>query len=259
MKTTIRPTFWEFTKRSAVEATRDYFAPLRMRQGAASGTSNRIAFVGGGNDPVAETVRVSDVDTPTFEVGLRNNREQSSLDEDSRFQPSDSSPFSEGRASTRTEAAAALLESIEASKKHLRDYEVMLVVRPDIEEAECDKLIEGISANVIDGGGEVKSIEKMGRRHLPHTVRKFNDGFYILLNVAAVGSLITEIERRLRVSEQVIKFITVRVGKVEKRIADIKARRDSVHNASWQPQVTAAPVESATEQSPTPDQFASRG
>lgn len=116
-----------------------------------------------------------------------------------------------------------------------RTYEIMFIVRPDVEEAEIDKLIEGFSANVTNGGGEVKSVEKMGRRRLAYTVRKFNDGFYILLNIAAEGSLIAEIERRLRVSEQVIKFITVRMDEEEKRLAKVKALRDSKVKRSAQP------------------------
>jgi small subunit ribosomal protein S6 len=116
-----------------------------------------------------------------------------------------------------------------------RTYEIMFIVRPDVEEAELDKLIEGFSANVTSGGGEVKSVEKMGRRRLAYTVRKFNDGFYVLLNVAAAGSLIAEIERRLRVSEQVIKFITVRMDEEEKRLAKVKAIRDTKVKRSAQP------------------------
>ena len=122
-----------------------------------------------------------------------------------------------------------------------RTYEIMFIVRPDVEEAELDKLIEGFSANVTSGGGEVKSVEKMGRRRLAYTVRKFNDGFYVLLNVAAAGSLITEIERRLRVSEQVIKFITVRMDEEEKRLAKVKAIRDTKVKRSSQP--ISAPVQ----------------
>lgn len=120
-----------------------------------------------------------------------------------------------------------------------RTYEIMFIVRPDVEEADIDKLIEGFSANVTGGGGEVKSVEKMGRRRLAYTVRKFKDGFYILLNIAAEGSLITEIERRLRVSEQVIKFITVRMDEEEKRLAKVKALRDSKVKRSALPVVQA--------------------
>lgn len=109
----------------------------------------------------------------------------------------------------------------------MRTYEIMFIVRPDVEEADLDKLIEGFQKNVTDGGGEIRSTEKMGRRRLAYTVRKFNDGFYVLLNIAAEGKLITEIERRLRVSEQVIKFITVRMDEEEKRLAKIKAHRET--------------------------------
>jgi small subunit ribosomal protein S6 len=116
-----------------------------------------------------------------------------------------------------------------------RTYEIMFIVRPDVEEADLDKLIEGFSANVTSGGGEIKSVEKMGRRRLAYTVRKFNDGFYVLLNVAAPGSLIGEIERRLRVSEPVIKFITVRMDEEEKRLAKVKALRDTKVKRSAQP------------------------
>jgi small subunit ribosomal protein S6 len=142
----------------------------------------------------------------------------------------------------------------ERSNRMNRTYEIMFIVRPDVEEAELDKLIEGFSANVTNGGGEVKSVEKMGRRRLAYTVRKFNDGFYVLLNVAAAGSLITEIERRLRVSEQVIKFITVRMDEEEKRLAKVKAIRDTKVKRSTQPiahaQAPAAEVAHASEAEP---------
>src|ERR1039457_3062689 len=116
-----------------------------------------------------------------------------------------------------------------------RTYEIMFIVRPDVEEADLDKLIEGFSANITSGGGEVKTVEKMGRRRLAYTVRKFNDGFYVLLTVAAPGNLIVEIERRLRVSEPVIKFITVRMDEEEKRLAKVKTLRDSKVTPSAQP------------------------
>jgi small subunit ribosomal protein S6 len=128
-----------------------------------------------------------------------------------------------------------------------RTYEIMFIVRPDVEEADLDKLIEGFSANITSGGGEVKSVEKMGRRRLAYTVRKFNDGFYVLLSVAAPGSLIGEIERRLRVSEPVIKFITVRMDEEEKRLAKVKALRDSKVKRSAQPIAQPVAVAAAAE------------
>jgi small subunit ribosomal protein S6 len=128
-----------------------------------------------------------------------------------------------------------------------RTYEVMFIVRPDVEEAELDKLIETFSGYVTSGGGTVKTTEKMGRRRLAYTVRKFNDGFYILLVIDAPAALVGELERRLRVSEQVIKFITVRMDEEDKRVAKIKAHRDAHVKRSALPQsspeAAAAPAE----------------
>ena len=123
-----------------------------------------------------------------------------------------------------------------------RVYEVMFIVRPDAVEEDVDKLIAGFSANVTNGGGTVKTVEKMGRRKLAYTVRKFNEGNYILLTVEANGAVILELERRLRVTEPVIKFITVRVDEEEKRLAKVKARRGVRRSAA---PAVAAPVAAA--------------
>src|SRR5712671_5228262 len=108
-----------------------------------------------------------------------------------------------------------------------RTYEVMFIVRPDMVEEELDKLISNLEAAVTGGKGTVKSVDKMGKRRLAYVVRKFNDGFYILLTVEGSGDMIHELERRLRVTEPVIKFITVRIDEKQKRLDKIKAIRDA--------------------------------
>jgi small subunit ribosomal protein S6 len=125
-----------------------------------------------------------------------------------------------------------------------RTYEVMFIVRPDILDEDLDKLIAGLEANITQGGGSIKSLEKLGRRKLAYTVKKFNDGNYVLMTILADGSLVGEIERRLRVSEPVIKFISVRMDEEEKRVAKIKAIRATRKKLSAQP-AAAAPVEPA--------------
>jgi small subunit ribosomal protein S6 len=106
-----------------------------------------------------------------------------------------------------------------------RLYEVMFIVRPDVAEEDADKLIAGFTATVTAGGGVVKNVDKMGRRKLAYTVRKFNDGNYVLFTIEAGGAVVLELERRLRVTEPVIKFITVRIDEEEKRLAKVKALR----------------------------------
>jgi small subunit ribosomal protein S6 len=119
----------------------------------------------------------------------------------------------------------------------------MFIVRPDMAEEEADKLIAGFSTTVTNGGGVVKSVEKMGRRKLAYMVRKFNDGNFVLLTIEANGAVVLELERRLRVTEPVIKFITVRMDEEEKRLAKVKALRGTRRKLSAEP--AAAPAAQA--------------
>ncbi len=127
-----------------------------------------------------------------------------------------------------------------------RTYEVMFIVRPDVVDEDLDKLIEGFSNTVTTGGGEVKSAEKMGRRKLAYTVQKFNEGSYILLTIASDGKLVAELERRLRVTEQVIKYITVRTDEENKRVAKLKSQRGT-RRVVAEPTVAAAAEEPVAE------------
>ena len=108
-----------------------------------------------------------------------------------------------------------------------RKYEVMFILRPDVIGEEADKLIAGFEGTITKGNGKLVSSEKLGNRKLAYTVRKFNEGNFNLLTVEADGSLVAELERRLRVTEPVIKFITVRMDEEEKRINKIKKLRST--------------------------------
>jgi len=132
-----------------------------------------------------------------------------------------------------------------------RLYEVMFIVRPDAAEEDVDKLIAGFTTTVTGGGGAVKTVEKMGRRKLAYLVRKFVDGNYVLLTIEANGAVVLELERRLRVTEPVIKFITVRIDEEEKRLAKVKAlrgtrRKVSAEHAAPAAAPAAAPPATAT-------------
>ena len=108
-----------------------------------------------------------------------------------------------------------------------RTYELMFIVRPDMPEEEQDKLISNLETQVGNAGGTVKTVERMGKRRLAYHVRKFQDGIYVLMVLEGAGGMVKEVERRLRVAEPVIKFITVRVDEEQKRLAKVKAIRDT--------------------------------
>ena len=127
-----------------------------------------------------------------------------------------------------------------------RTYELMFIVRPDMAEEDLDKLISTLETAVSSSGGTMKNVEKMGKRRLAYTVRRFHDGMYILLTVEGAGGLIHELERRLRVTEPVLKFISVRIDEEQKRLDKIKAIRDARKKVSAQP-AAAAPAAPAAE------------
>ncbi len=126
-----------------------------------------------------------------------------------------------------------------------RTYELMFIVRPDMTDEDLDKLISTLQSAVPASQGSVKSVEKMGKRRLAYTVRKFNDGIYVLLIVEGGGSAIHELERRLRVTEPVIKFLTVRTDEEQKRLDKIKALRDARKKVSAQPAASGEPTPAA--------------
>ena len=129
-----------------------------------------------------------------------------------------------------------------------RTYELMFIVRPDMTDEDLDKLISTLQTAVPASGGTVKSVEKMGKRRLAYTVRRFNDGIYVLLVVEGGGAVIHELERRLRVTEPVIKFLTVRIDAEQKRLAKIKKLRDARKKVSaQQPAAAEEPATPAAE------------
>ena len=103
-----------------------------------------------------------------------------------------------------------------------RTYELMFIVRPDMVDEDLDKLIANLESTVTGAAGTVKNVDRMGKRRLAYTVRKFREGVYILMTIEGTGTVIHELERRLRVTEQVIKFLTVRIDEEQKRLEKIK-------------------------------------
>ena len=116
-----------------------------------------------------------------------------------------------------------------------RTYELMFIVRSDMADEDLEKLLSTLETAVTSASGAVKSVDRMGKRRLAYMVRKFREGIYVLLTVEGSGAVIHELERRLRVTEQVIKFLTVRIDEEQKRLDKIKKLRDAKKKVSAQP------------------------
>ena len=102
-------------------------------------------------------------------------------------------------------------------------YEMMFIARTDVPEEEIDKLTAQMDSVVSGAGGKTEKIDKMGRRRLAYRVKKQREGFYILFTFEGNGDTVREFERRLKVTDTVIKFLTVRVDERARAAAEAKA------------------------------------
>jgi small subunit ribosomal protein S6 len=108
----------------------------------------------------------------------------------------------------------------------MRIYEELFIVRPDTLDEELDPLIEQLKAVVTNAGGTIDKAEKWGVRKLAYRVMKQAEGQYVLLQFTASPDTVKELERRLRVADAVMKFITVRIDENLKRIEKRKKARE---------------------------------
>ncbi len=124
----------------------------------------------------------------------------------------------------------------------MRIYEELFIVRPNATEEEIDQAVEQIRQVVTGAGGTIDKVETWGVRKLAYRVRKYEDGYYVLVQFSAPPDAVTEIERRLRVSDTVIKYLTVRIDRKLKRLE--KKRREREQRAARKP-APAAPAPGA--------------
>src|SRR3977135_3478469 len=126
----------------------------------------------------------------------------------------------------------------------------MFIVRPDMVDEDLNKLISTLEASVTSAHGTMKS-EVWGKRRLAYSVRRFNDGIFVLLLLEGTGAMVHELERRLRVTEPVIKFLTVRTDEELKRLDKIKKLREARKKARGAPPPPGTPTpEAGTEPAP---------
>jgi small subunit ribosomal protein S6 len=91
----------------------------------------------------------------------------------------------------------------------MREYEIMLILPPDAEEAAVDGVVERITGLVSPSGGEVAQVDKWGRRRLAYEIARNNEGYYVIVRFKAEPDTILELERVLSLADDVIRFKVV--------------------------------------------------
>ncbi len=91
----------------------------------------------------------------------------------------------------------------------MNKYEALFIINPSVEDAGIKELIQKFS-NLINSDGTVESVEEIGKKRLAYPIKKCADGFYVLINFESNGTVIAELERNFRITDEVIKFIVIR-------------------------------------------------
>jgi small subunit ribosomal protein S6 len=106
-------------------------------------------------------------------------------------------------------------------------YENVFIARQDISGAQVDALADTFTQLVADNGGEVKKREYWGLRNLMYRMRKNRKGHYVLLNLSAPPAAVAELERTMRINEDVIRYLTIRVDELEEGPSVVMQSRGS--------------------------------
>lgn len=124
----------------------------------------------------------------------------------------------------------------------MRKYEMIFIVRPDVEEEEVSKLITQMEGAVAGAGGKIEKVDRMGRRRLAYRVGRYWEGFYVLFALEGTGDTLKEFERRLGVTDAVIKYMAVRIDREQKRVEKDKALRAKRDAKRPRPKPAAPPA-----------------
>ncbi len=106
-----------------------------------------------------------------------------------------------------------------------RTYEVVFIIDPTVSDDEVMKLSEVVQKIITGQGGTITKTEVMGKRQLAYEINHKKDGTYVLLEVEGSGAEIAELERRMRVNDQILRYMTIRVDEDRRRADKLKDRR----------------------------------
>ncbi len=123
----------------------------------------------------------------------------------------------------------------------MRTYEELFIVRPDASEEETGGFIEQIKQVITGGGGAIDKADKWGIRRLAYRIGKYDEGCYVLLQFTSGPEIGKEIERRFRVSDLVLKFLTVRIDEKLKKIEKRRKQREKRARRKPAPAASAPP------------------
>ncbi len=92
----------------------------------------------------------------------------------------------------------------------MRQYEIMYILKPDLEDDGFTQLIEKFSKIITDGGGEISELNRWGKRRLAYEIKDFREGFYVLFKCRAEHAAAQELDRVFRITDGVLRHMIIR-------------------------------------------------
>ena len=93
----------------------------------------------------------------------------------------------------------------------MRDYEMMVIVRPDLDEEGLNAAVARVTELITSNGGEVTKNDPWGKRRLAYPIKHFREGQYVLMHIKLEPAALATVERTLRISEDVIRYLVIRL------------------------------------------------
>ncbi|SFU62688.1 30S ribosomal protein S6 [Alicyclobacillus macrosporangiidus] len=94
----------------------------------------------------------------------------------------------------------------------MRQYETMYLLKPDLEPEKTAELVAKYQAAVTEHGGEITQLQEIGKRRLAYEINHHREGYYVLMQYNANTDFTRELERMMRIDDNVLRYLTVRVG-----------------------------------------------
>jgi small subunit ribosomal protein S6 len=92
----------------------------------------------------------------------------------------------------------------------MRKYEIMYIIRPDIEEEAKTALVERFNKILTDNGAEIAKVDEKGKKRLAYEINDFHDGYYVLINFSSDDQAINEFDRLAKFSDDIIRHMIIR-------------------------------------------------
>lgn len=92
----------------------------------------------------------------------------------------------------------------------MRKYEILYIISPNLDETATKELIERYNDVLTSNGAEIEKVEEMGKRRLAYEIKKFREGYYVVIHVNAQPDAIREFDRLIKINEDVIRVLITR-------------------------------------------------